>query len=96
MDNLQWVYPELSTLLVRSLFQSFAILCLIVTLVILLVHIYGLRYSGKHFVYFNQLVSQSALSHLDDEVILSLVLDSQRDHGPDDDIHWCLRGTLGR
>ncbi len=56
-DNLQWVYPDLNTLTVRSVFQAFAILCLILTIIILLAHIYGIRYSGKNFFYLNQTVS---------------------------------------
>lgn len=63
VDNLQSIYPELSTLLVRSVFQSFAIFCLTVTIVILLIHIYGLRFTGKTFYYINQLVSYAFSTH---------------------------------
>jgi hypothetical protein len=56
VDNLQWIYPELSTLVVRSVFQSFAILCLTITIAILLVHLYGIRFTGRNFFYINQLV----------------------------------------
>jgi len=56
VDNIQSIYPEFSTLLVRSVFQSFSILCLTVTIVILLVHIYGIRFSGKNYYYINELV----------------------------------------
>ena len=58
-DNLQEVYPDLNTVAVRSVFQSFTILCLILTIIILLAHIYGIRYSGKNFFYLNQIVSEN-------------------------------------
>lgn len=57
VDNLQSVYPELSTLVVRAVFQSFAILCLTVTITILIIHLYGIRFSGRNFFYINHLVS---------------------------------------
>ncbi|CAF1558143.1 unnamed protein product [Rotaria magnacalcarata] len=53
-DNLKWIYPDLNTLAVRHVFQVFAILCLTVTIIILLAHLYGIRYSGKTFAYLNQ------------------------------------------
>ena len=58
-DNLQEVYPDLNTLAVRSVFQAFTVICLIVTIVILLIHIFGIRYAGKNFSYLNQTVSES-------------------------------------
>ena len=60
VDNLGSVHPDLSTLLVRSLFQTFAVLCLTVTIAILLVHLLGIRRSGRNFHYLNQLVSLRA------------------------------------
>lgn len=56
-DNLQWVYPDLSTATVRGVFQAFAILCLTVTILILLAHLYGIPNFGKKFSYLNQAVS---------------------------------------
>lgn len=56
VDNIQSIHPEFSTLLVRSVFQSFSILCLTVTIVILLVHIYGIRFSVRNYYYINELV----------------------------------------
>ncbi|CAF0774750.1 unnamed protein product [Adineta steineri] len=53
-DNLQSVYPDLSTVAVRSVFQAFSILCLTTTIVIFLAHLYGLRFLGRNFVYLNQ------------------------------------------
>ncbi len=58
-DNLQEIYPDLNTVAVRSIFQSFTLLCLILTIIILLAHIYGIRYSGKNFFYLNQIVSEN-------------------------------------
>lgn len=58
-DNLQAVYPDLNTLAVRSVFQAFTVICLIVTIVILLIHIFGVRYAGRNFFYLNQTVSES-------------------------------------
>lgn len=58
VDNLQWVYPDLSTVAVRYVFQSFAIVCLILTILILLAHIYGVRYTGRNFNYINQIVNK--------------------------------------
>ena len=55
-DNLQWIYPDFSTLIVRGVYQTFTIFCLTVTIVILLVHIYGVRFTGRHYTYVNQLV----------------------------------------
>jgi hypothetical protein len=60
-DNLQEIYPDLNTVVVRSIFQSFAILCLIITIIILLAHIYGMRRSGRNFFYLNQVVSKKDL-----------------------------------
>lgn len=57
-DNLQDVYPDFSTLTVRSVFQAFAVICLLVTIVILLTHIFGIRYTGRYFSYLNQTVSE--------------------------------------
>ncbi|CAF3532662.1 unnamed protein product [Rotaria sp. Silwood1] len=54
-DNLKWIYPDLSTVAVRYVFQSFAILCLTITIIILLMHIFGIRFSGKNFAYLNQI-----------------------------------------
>ncbi|CAF0758079.1 unnamed protein product [Rotaria sordida] len=54
-DNLKWVYPDLNTLTVRYVFQSFAILCLTITIIILVMHIYGIRFSGKNFAYLNRI-----------------------------------------
>ncbi|CAF1617481.1 unnamed protein product [Adineta ricciae] len=53
-DNLQSVYPDLSTVAVRAVFQAFGVLCLTITVIILLAHLYGIRYLGKNFVYLNQ------------------------------------------
>ncbi|UJR37292.1 hypothetical protein I4U23_030001 [Adineta vaga] len=53
-DNLQSVYPDLSTLAIRGVFQAFCVLCLTVTIIILLAHFYGLRYLGRTFLYLNQ------------------------------------------
>jgi len=58
VDNIQSIYPELNTLLIRSIFQSFAIFCLTVTITILLIHIYGIRLSGRNYYYINQLVKK--------------------------------------
>ncbi|CAF1219309.1 unnamed protein product [Adineta steineri] len=55
VDNLQWIYPELSTLLVRSTYQAFAIFCFTVTIVILIVHIYGIRFTGRNYSYINRI-----------------------------------------
>jgi len=55
VDNQQSIFPEFSTLLVRSVFQSFTIFCLIVTIGIFVVHIYGVRFMGKKFSYINQI-----------------------------------------
>ncbi|CAF3378398.1 unnamed protein product [Rotaria sp. Silwood2] len=55
VDNSQYIYPQLNTLLVRSLLQSFAIFCCTVTLVILILHISGIRFLGRNFFYINQL-----------------------------------------
>ncbi|CAF1114517.1 unnamed protein product [Rotaria sordida] len=55
VDNLQYIYPQLNTLLVRSLFQSFALFCFTITLVILIIHISGIRFSGRNYYYINQL-----------------------------------------
>ncbi|CAF1300244.1 unnamed protein product [Rotaria sp. Silwood1] len=55
VDSLKWIYPELNTLLVRTLLQSFAIFCLAITLAILLVHISGIRFLGRNYFYINQL-----------------------------------------
>ncbi|CAF2672338.1 unnamed protein product [Rotaria sp. Silwood2] len=54
-DNFKWIYPDLNTVAVRYVFQSFAMLCLTITIIILLMHIYGIRYSGKNFAYLNQI-----------------------------------------
>jgi len=62
VDNLKWIYPQLSTLLVRFVFQSFAIICLIITIIILLAHIYGIRFTGRKFFYINHLVRRYLFS----------------------------------
>lgn len=54
-DNLQAIYPELNTLTVRSVFQAFSTICLFLTIIIFLAHLFGIRYFGKRFYYFNQL-----------------------------------------
>jgi hypothetical protein len=56
VDNYKSIYPELSTLLIRSILQSFALFCLTVTIVILIIHIYGIRFSGRNYFYINRLV----------------------------------------
>jgi len=55
VDNLGEVYPDLYTTAVRGTFQAFAVLCITVTIVIIIVHIYGARYSGQYFSYLNKL-----------------------------------------
>lgn len=54
-DNLQAIYPDLNTSAVRSVFQVFATLCLFITIIIFLAHLFGIRYFGKRFYYFNQI-----------------------------------------
>ncbi|CAF3188859.1 unnamed protein product [Rotaria socialis] len=54
VDRIQFIYPGLNTALIRYLFQSFAVLCLTFTIIILIVHIYGIRYLGGNYYYTNQ------------------------------------------
>jgi len=56
VDNVQWIYPDISTLLIRSVYQAFSIFCFTITIAILIVHIYGIRYSGRNYLYINRLV----------------------------------------
>jgi hypothetical protein len=62
VDNLQWIYPELNTLYIRAIFQSFAVVCLTVTIIILITNIFALCFWGKNSFYINQLVRISILS----------------------------------
>lgn len=55
-DNLQWIYPDLSTLSVRGIFQSFALLCLIITIFIFIAHIFAYRSYRNYFLLLNQIV----------------------------------------
>ncbi|CAF2108729.1 unnamed protein product [Rotaria magnacalcarata] len=51
VDSMQFIYPGLNTVLIRYLFQYFAVLCLTLTIIILIVHIYGIRYLGENYYY---------------------------------------------
>jgi hypothetical protein len=98
-DNLQAVYPDLDTFTVRSVFQAFATICLLLTILILLAHIFGIRYFGKRFSYLNQIVSnrrRNAKQTFDETLFICLVFNSQCCHGIDDDIYWYLCCIMGR
>lgn len=57
IDSLKTIYPNLSTLLIRSIYQSFTIFCLTITLTIFLIHIcYVNPLSGRCHLYMNRLV----------------------------------------